>query len=455
MYDNRDSIDFGKTEIPKLFRSIFVPTLLGMVFNMAFVLTDGVFVGHGVGPDGLASVNLIAPIMMLVTGLGMMFGVGSSVVAAVHLAKGNRKAARINVTQAYYACVFFALLLGGVLYACPDRILPLLGVSDMLMPMAKEYYLYFIPTTIFLMFQLVGEFVIRLDGSPKFAMYANIVPAVLNMILDYVFIFPCGMGVKGAALATDIGTGVGALLTLIYMVRYAKNLRFYRLKWTQTSLKLSLRNVGYMIKLGFPAFVGEFAISATILTGNLVIGYYMGDHGVEAYSVICYLFPVVYMIFSAVSQSAQPIISFNYGAALKQRTLRTFVHSVSISLAFAAVMTALFVLFSPNIISVFLGAGSQAFQLAVQGLPLFSVGFLFMAFNVSAIGYFQSIEQSGLATFLMALRGIFGVVSAFLLLPLLFGIESLWIAVPVAEFITFVVEVALHLFSKPTQPQQV
>ena len=105
MYDNRDRIDFAHMNIGKLFASLFFPTLLGMLFSMAFIFTDGIFVGHGIGSHGLAAINLVGPMMMLINGLGMMLGMGASVVAAIHLAHGNIKAARINVTQAFGAGV--------------------------------------------------------------------------------------------------------------------------------------------------------------------------------------------------------------------------------------------------------------------------------------------------------------------------------------------------------------
>lgn len=440
-FDNRDSIDFGKTDIPKLFRSIFIPTLFGMVFNAVFVFTDGVFIGHGVGPEGLACVNLIAPIMMVITGLGMMFGVGCSVVSAIHLSRDNEKAARINTTQAYLAATLLAMLMAIVFYCLPDLVLHVLGVPDSLIPMAKEYYLWFIPTALFLMFQIVGEFLIRLDGSPKFAMFSNIIPAVVNIILDYVFIFPCGMGLKGAALATDIGTGIGMLMALYYMVFRAEKLKFYRLKRSATSLRLSVRNVGYMIKLGFSAFIGEFAISTMMLAGNIAFGRYIGDDGIAAYSVICYLFPVVYMIYSAVAQSAQPIISYNYGASQESRVRKTFRFSLMISVVFGAVITFLFCFSAPAIISIFLENGSETFRIATEGLPLYATGFVFIAFNVSAIGYFQSIERGNLATCLMLLRGVIFLVMAFWILPKAMGTTGLWLAVPTAEVLTFAVEI--------------
>lgn len=444
-FDNRDSIDFGSGDIPRLFRNLFIPTLLGMLFNVAFTVTDGIFIGHGVGAEGIACINLIAPIMMVITGLGMMFGVGSSVVAAIHLSRDNHKAARINVTQAYLASALTAIVIGLVLYVFPSRIMHLLGVSDNLMTMAKEYYLWFIPTCLFLMFQIVGGFVIRLDGSPQYAMYANIIPAVINIILDFVFIFPCGWGLMGAALATDIGSCVGALMALYYMIFKSERLHFYRLKRTMTSLRLSIRNIGYMSRLGFSAFVGEFAISVMMLTGNHLFGKYLGDDGIAAYSVICYLFPVVYMVYSAVAQSAQPIISYNHGAGCRERVRQTFRHSVCVSMIFGGIMTLVFILFAPEIITIFLEPENEAFVLAAEGLPLYSLGFVFVAYNVSAIGYYQSVEKAGFATLLMMLRGIILLVPAFLMLPEAIGKYGLWIAVPLAELITFLIGMARML----------
>lgn len=440
MFDNRDKIDFARTEIPSLFRSIFIPTLLGMVFNVAFFITDGIFVGHGVGPGGLAAVNLVCPVTMLMTATGLMFGVGCSVVAAIHLARNNEHAARLCATQAYIAGTTISLIVILLMLLFPDGILRLLGVSDALMPLAREYYYYVIPTCLFLMFQITGEFIIRLDGAPRFAMYANIIPAVINIILDYIFIIPCGWGLRGAAIATDIGTFFGFALTIWYMLFRARNLRLIRLKATLTSLRLSLRNIGYMIRMGASAFIGEMSVSVMILGGNLAFGRAAGDDGIAAYGIICYLFPVVYMIFNAIAQSAQPIISYNHGADLVQRVRGTLLHSVRLSLVFSIVMTVLFIFLSRPIITIFLRPDAAAHALAASGLPLYAAGFLFMSFNVSAIGYFQSVERSFFASLLMLLRGVIILLPAFFL-PLLLNshevvLALLFLAVPIAELLT-------------------
>ena len=437
-FDNRDSIDFGKEKIAHLFNALFIPTLLGMLCNVTFILADGIFVGRGVGPNGLASVNLASPIMLLITGLGMMFGIGSSVVAAIHLGRNNEKAARINVTQGYIASLFFAAIIAVLLYTCPDFFLRLIGTSETLLPLVHEYLLWFIPTCLLLMVQIVGEFVIRLDGAPKYAMFANIVPAVANIILDYIFIFPLHLGLKGAALATTIGTGFGAGMTVYYMFRKSKKLRFYKLKVTSTSMRLGLRNVSYMMRVGFSGFLGELAGSVTALAGNVAFGKYVGDAGIAAFSVICYIVPVVFNVYYAVSTSAQPIISFNYGAKQHGRVGKTFRFSLRISLIFAAVVTVAAVLFAPQIVSAFLIPGTEPFRLAAIGLPLYAIGFVLIGFNVTAIGYFQSIEHNLISTILVSLRGLFLLIATFALLPHWFGVVGLWIAVPVTEAVTAV-----------------
>ena len=296
--DNRDNIDFGESDIKKLFGQLFFPTLFGMLFSMAFVLTDGIFVGHGIGPYGLASVNLIGPIMMIINGLGMMFGIGTSVVSAIHLSHNNIKAARINITQAFGAGILISIIMGIVCFCFPKAVLSLLGASGELYEATYEYYIWFIPTCLLMMIETIGLFVIRLDGSPRYAMMSNIIAATVNIILDYLFIFPLKMGLMGASLATDIGGLVAVIMIVYYMFFRAKTLKPYKLKASRTSLFLSIRNISYMARIGASGFVGELAVSFMMLIGNLTFKKYLNADGISAYSVACYLFPLVYIQLS-------------------------------------------------------------------------------------------------------------------------------------------------------------
>lgn len=444
----RDSIDFGKADIKSLFSKLFFPTLLGMLFSMAFILTDGIFVGHGIGPQGLAAINLIGPIMMLINGLGMMFGIGVSVVAAIHLSHDNIKAARINITQAYIIGSCISLIMGLICYCFPNTVLSLLGADGDLYDAAYEYYIWFVPTCLLMMIESIGLFVIRLDGSPKFAMLANMIPATVNIVLDYIFIFPCHWGLMGASLATDIGGLVAVVMVLYYMVLRTKTFKLYRLKATRKSMRLMARNICYMVKMGSSGLVGELAVAVMMLAGNLTFMKYLGADGVSAYSVACYLFPLVYMVYCAVSQSAQPIISFNHGANQLPRVHKTVVFSLLISLLLGSVITLLFICFAPAIVKIFLSEGTAAGTIAAAGLPWYAIGFIFMAINICMVGYYQSIERATLAVVLTALRGIIFLVAAFLLLPHIIGIRGLWLAIPTAEFLTFLVIIEIQQLKK-------
>ena len=159
-----------------------------------------------------------------------------------------------------------------------------------------SYMLWLLPSMLFVFVECVGMMLIRLDGSPKYAMCIQIIAAVANIVLDW--------GVMGAALATSIACGIGALLIIVYFMRFSVTLGFYKLKLTLTSLLLTLRNTGYMVKIGFATFLTELAMSIMMLTGNRMVISMLGQAGVAAFAVACYLFPIVFLISNAVAQSA-------------------------------------------------------------------------------------------------------------------------------------------------------
>ena len=171
----RDEIDFGTLKVSVLFRKLFIPTLFGMLSISAVTVADGIFVGHGVGSDGIAAVNIYVPLLMLFQGVGLMIGIGCSVVASIHLSRAKVKAARLNVTQAMIVVTALTLLLSLLIVVFPDRTACLLGSSDRLLPLVKDYLLWFTPALVFQMWTAVGLFVIRLDGAPKLAMWCSVV----------------------------------------------------------------------------------------------------------------------------------------------------------------------------------------------------------------------------------------------------------------------------------------
>ena len=213
----KDSIDFSSMEISTLFRKLLIPTVLGMVFSAIFVITDGIFVGKGIGSDALAAVNITAPLFMITAGIGLMFGVGSSVVASIHLSQGKRRVASINITQALVFSTLLILIMSALCFYYIEPLAKLLGSSDRLLPLAVEYMAWYLPFLVFYEILNIGMFCIRLDGSPTYAMMCNAIAAILNIILDYIFIFEFGWGIMGAAFATSLGTVVGGSVSYTHL----------------------------------------------------------------------------------------------------------------------------------------------------------------------------------------------------------------------------------------------
>lgn len=440
---DRDKVDLANGGVTSTYMKLLLPTLTGMLFTSLFLLADGIFVGKGIGSDALAAINIVMPIFNVATGFGMMLATGVSVIAAIHMAQDNLKAARIVVTQAFGAVIFLGLLVGVLMYVFPSGMLNLLGASDSLMGLCKDYYLWFLPCALFVAVQMVGQFVIRLDGDPKFASMLEIVPALLNIFLDWLLIFPMGMGVAGAGLATSIGSFVGVSMAFYYMLRRSRQLSFYRLKMTVTSLVLTLRNIAAMAKAGLSGFLGEFSISVLTLVGNYVFMKYLGDDGVAAFSVTCYLAPVVFMIYAAISQSAQPMLSYSFGAGDFARVGKVLRLISALSVAAGVIMALGLSVFCEPVLSIFLDRGSSAFDMCAYGFPLFTVGFAFMAVNITFIGYAQSVKKSILSAVLTTLRGMILPSLTFIVLPMILGVNGLWLAVPAAELFISLAIVAL------------
>jgi Na+-driven multidrug efflux pump len=330
-------------------------------------------------------------------------------------------------------------IIATVIYLYRIPFLRMLGCSDMLLPLGEEYLIPILPGCIFIVFQIIGTFVIRIDGSPKYAASLEVIPGFMNIFLDWLFVFPLQMGVAGSAIASTLSCGAAAAMVLWYMLFRKQTLSFIRLKLTITSLYLTLRNICYMARSGFSSMLGELAMSLVLLTGNYVFINELGEDGVAAFCVACYLYPIVFMINNAVAQSAQPIISFNYGADKIGRVQQAFRLSIRTAVICGALATAFFMFATKPLVGLFLQSGSKPYEYAISGLPLFGLSAIFFALNVSIIGYYQAIEQNARATIYMLLRGLFFLVPAFILLPMLISPQGMWLAVPLNECLTFLV----------------
>ncbi len=264
-------------------------------------------------------------------------------------------------------------------------------------------------------------------------------PGLLNIFLDWLFVFPMHMGIAGSSVATTLSCAAAAGMVVWYMLRRSKRVHLRKLKKSRTSLYLTLRNIGYMVRSGFSSMLGELAMSMVMLTGNYVFIRALGEDGVAAFSVACYLYPIVFMVNNSVAQSAQPIISFNYGAGNYRRVRQAFRLSLRTAVICGFLAMAILGLGAKPLIGLFLQKGTAPYEIATAGLPLFATAAIFFALNIAIIGYYQAIEENGRATIYMLLRGFFFLIPAFILMPMLISPQGMWLAVPVTECLTLIV----------------
>ncbi len=434
--DNRDSIDFANEPVGQLFRKMLWPTIISMISIVILNIADGAFLGHGAGSEALAGVNIAAPIFNIMMGIGIMFGIGSSIVASIHLSRGQVKAANINITQAILGSLTIAVILSILILTNLPATCRLFGSNDELIPLASSYLKWVAIAEPLIMIEMVCRFIIRIDGSPNYAMICSVAASTLNIILDYVAIFILGWGLEGAAIATSVSFALSGIAQLIYMIWFTKVLSLYKLKLTIKSLMLTLRNLGYQIKMGFSAMVGEIAVSGSMIIGNYVFIHYLGETGVAAYSVACYSIPFIFLMANGIAQAGQPIVSYAYGADNKERLHESYRLMIRWAVIAGALLSAIMYFMAPYVTMIFLEESDPAFQISADGLPYYGLGILVITLNIVLIGYMQSIEQSTRASIYSILRGFVIVIPCFILLPKLIGQIGMWLAIPVAEAIT-------------------
>lgn len=436
---NRDAIDFHNGSVPRLFRKLLLPTLLGTISIAAVTAIDGIFIGHGVGAEGVAAVNIAVPIYQIMSGIGLMVGVGCSVAASIHLSQGKVKVARYNVTQAIVATSILAAVACALVWCFPRETALMLGSSETLLPMVTDYLVWIMPSFVFEMWSLIGLFIIRLDGSPRYAMWCNVINSILNAVLDWLFIFPLEMGVKGAAIATAISIAAGGIMALAYLLFSKGKLNLIWLKASSKSFRLALRNIGYHCKIGSSTLLGELTLAVFFFIGNQVFMRYLGDDGVGAFGIACYYAPFFFMVGNSIAQSAQPIISYNYGISRWGHIAQARKLLLWTSAFFGVAVALLFIFIPRGLVGLFIDLSSPAARIAVEGFPYFASGIIFFILNVAIIGYYQSIERVRKATLLVFLRGLVFLLPSFLLLPGLLGIPGIWLAMPLAEVVTLAV----------------
>ncbi len=404
--------------------------VLGMIGLSCYILADTFFVARGLGADGLAALNLAIPIYSFIHGLGLMIGMGGATrFSILHSQKNTVGGNKIFTQSVQFALSISAVfVLVGLLLAGP--LTSLLGANESIHSMTCIYLRVILLFAPMFMLNNVMLCFVRNDGNPNLAMMAMLGGSLSNIILDYVFIFPFGMGMFGAVLATGLAPIISLLMLLHHFIKRKNAFHLIKVKLTSHASK-------DISALGLSSLITEISSGIVMIVFNSIILRLNGNIGVAAYGVIANLSLVVVAIFTGIAQGIQPIISRNYGSGNNDNVKKTYRYALVTSTTCSAIIYTVFALFAAPIIGVFNRDNSaELLSIASSGIYLYFTAFFFVGINVITAVYFSSAAKPKPSFLISILRGCVIIIPMAFLLSASFDMTGVWLAFPVTEALT-------------------
>lgn len=418
--------------IKKVFFSYLIPAVLGMVFMSINIVLDGIFIGHSVGPNGLAAVNIAVPIFSIFISISLWIGVGGAALYSISLGKGQKEKALQYFSQSVLIVLAVTFLITVLSIWKVESLAIFLGANDVIMPYVLDYMGVLVTFGFVFVIQNILSIFVRNDGNPQLAMASTITNALFNIVLNYIFLFPLGLGVKGAAYATIISATIGMIVILFHFIMKKGMLRFQLPTFSKRDFK-------EILSIGFPSFISEMAIAFVTVVFNIAFMKTIGEIGVAAFSIVNYLHSLMLLTFIGVSSAIQPIISYHYGAKLFARMKESLRLGEKTALILGIFFLTVGLLLPKPLTMIFGVESGKLFEITIQGIRLFFISYLFMGFNMVIATFYQSIGQTKLSLFITLSRGMVLVAIFTIILTPLFGTVGIWLAMPAAEALTSIV----------------
>lgn len=427
------NLDLRNGDIGKLLWEFSLPAIIGVLVNALYNIVARIFVGRGIGSVAIAATTVAFPIMIITMAVAMLIGVGATALISIRLGQHKKQEAEIIAGNATLLLILLPLILSGVYFLFSDPILTLFGASQEVLPYARDYI------HIIMMGAVPGAIsfgmsnFIRAEGNPRFAMLTQIIGAVINIVLNYVFIFHLGLGIKGAALGTIIAQTVSAILVLGYFLQGRSQIRII-LK----NLKPQFPIVVKIVSIGFAPFAMQMAnsVQQTILNNTLMA--YGGDLALSAVGIIMSVAMLLVMPIVGISQGAQPLIGFNYGAKQFERVQETLKKGIMAGTFLAVLGYFLVQTCATPIVALFSKGDTALTKLTVHALVTFLAVLPIIGFQIVGANYFQAVGKPVQATILSLSRQVLFLIPLLLILPNFWGIEGVWRTVPIADSLSVI-----------------
>ena len=421
---------------PLLFK-FSLPSITGMVIIALYSFVDTLFVGRAVGPNAIAGLTIVLPVLIFIVAIGLLTGVGAASVVSRSLGKGDKEKAIIAGGDSFILNTIFNIAAIIPIYFFSEEILRFLGASSEVLPYARDYLEVMLFGFLFLSFSINGSSLIRAEGKPRASMYEMILGAVTNVILDYFFVMVFGWGVKGAAIATVISHIVS---TIYFVVFFMSSKSIFKIKLNVFRIKKSISLE--ILSLGFSSFLMQMVGSVAFLLFIRVVRQYGGDVYIAITGIGIRIIDLIFMPILGISQGFAPIAGFNYGAKLYPRVKKVLGEAFIWTSIIATIGFIVMVIFPESLIRIFtsdinvIKSGAGPLRLIAILAPLWS-------FPILGSTFFQAIGKAKPALMITLCRDLFFFIPALFILPIFFNLLGVWISWPVTDFCCFLITTIL------------
>lgn len=414
-----------------------IPTVAAMLVNGLYQVVDGIFIGRYVGADGLAGINVAWPVIGSILGLGMLVGVGTGALVSIRQGEQDNQGAKQVLATGLTLLLVLSPFVAGVLFLFSENFLLWQGAEGRVFDLGLQYLHILIGGSLFTLGSIAMPFLLRNDDSPNLATILMVVGAIINIVLDYVFIAWLNWELTGAALATAIAQFVVTGLGLAYFFSRRAKLR---LRWNELRLKLTA--IPQIFVIGTSSFFMYAYGSMMVALHNALFAQYGNQLMIGAYAILGYIVTVYYLTAEGIANGMQPLVSYNHGACnpanIRKLLKVAMVSSVSVGMAFIILLN----IFPREFVSVFSSQEPELVEYTVLGIRLHMFALALDGFLVVAGAYYQAVNKGSKAMFVTV--GNMLIQLPFLyIMPKLFGVPGIWIAYPLSNIALSVVVIAM------------
>ena len=418
----------------KLFRFVLSP-ICTMLFTSIYSIVDGFFVSNYAGNTAFASLNLVMPYIMMIASVGFMFGSGGNALVSMHLGLDEKKKAKEYFSLIVYTLIGIGVVLAAVSIVLAPGISKLLGASEAMLPYCVLYLRINMIGVVFFMLQNLFQVFLITAEKPRTGFAITLIAGCTNMLLDWILVGICDLGIAGAAWATVASQVVGGMVPLIYFAVSKSGI--LKLTGTRFEPKVIAKTCGN----GVSEFLSNVSASIVGFLYNLQLMHYAGENGVSAYGVIMYVSFIFVAIYIGYSMGVSPMIGFNYGAGNKPELQNIFKKSVVILTMTNMTMFVMAEVLTVPMANIFVGYNHALNELTVRGMRIYSVAFLVMGFNVFASAFFTALSNGKISAIISVARTLILQLIMIYVLPALLDVDGLWAVVIAVEGMSMIVTV--------------